>query len=83
MVLHPLSKRMVVLRYESAFSRLPPFAGGCNMFVLFLSRPLPKDFFFWKVPQDMYTKEIVRNNSIVEVQIARNLPVFESRQASA
>jgi hypothetical protein len=31
----------------------------------------------------MSTEEIVRNNSIVEVQIARNLPVFESRQAAA
>jgi hypothetical protein len=31
----------------------------------------------------MSTEEIVRNNSIVEVQIARNLPVFESRQGAA
>jgi hypothetical protein len=45
--------------------------------------PYPKILFFWKVPQDMSTEEIVRNNSIVEVQIARNLPVFESRQAAA
>jgi hypothetical protein len=45
--------------------------------------PYPKILFFWKVPQDMYTEEIVQNNSIVEVQIARNLPVFESRHAAA
>jgi hypothetical protein len=45
--------------------------------------PYPKMLFFWKVPQDMSTEEIVRNNSIVKVQIARNLPVFESRQADA
>jgi hypothetical protein len=31
----------------------------------------------------MSAEEIVRNNKIVEVQVARNLPVFESRQAAA
>jgi hypothetical protein len=45
--------------------------------------PYQKILFFWKVPQDMSTEEIVLNNSIVEVQIARNLPVFESLQAAA
>jgi hypothetical protein len=45
--------------------------------------PYPKILFFWKVPQDMSTEEIVQNNSIVEVQIARNFPLFESRQAAA
>jgi hypothetical protein len=45
--------------------------------------PYPKILFFWKVPQYMSMEQIVRNNSIVEAQIARNLPVFESGQAAA
>jgi hypothetical protein len=45
--------------------------------------PYPKIVFFWKVPQDMSTEDIVQNSSIVEPQISRNLTVFESRQAAA
>jgi hypothetical protein len=82
MVLHPLSQRMVVLRYDAAFSRLPPICRWMQEVCPLSLEALTQRFFSsGRFPKTC--PRIVRNNSILEVQIARNLPVFGSRKAAA
>jgi hypothetical protein len=45
--------------------------------------PYPKMHLFWKIPSNLLDDELQRNNTLVEVEIARQLPFFESRQALA
>jgi hypothetical protein len=68
--------------WRSFLKNAPNLQVDARCFSFVPGGPYPKMLFFWKVPQDMSTEEIVRNNSIVEVQIADNLPVFESRKAA-
>jgi hypothetical protein len=38
---------------------------------------------FWKIPSNLLEDELHRKNTLVKVEIARQLPFFESRQALA
>jgi hypothetical protein len=45
--------------------------------------PYPKMHLCWKIPSNLLNDELHRKNTLVKLEIARQLPFFESRQVSA